>query len=93
MKSEREGQIPYDITYVWDVKYGTNEPIYQTETDSQTWRTDLRLPKGTGGEWDGLGVWVRRYKLLHLEWINNQVLLYSTENYIQSPGWNMMEHT
>ena len=22
-------------------KYGTNEPIYITETDSQTWRTDL----------------------------------------------------
>ena len=27
-----------------------------------------------------------RYKLLHLEWIRNEVLLYSTRNYIQSPG-------
>ena len=26
---------------------------------------------------------VSRYKLLHLEWINNEVLLYSTGNYIQ----------
>ena len=25
----------------WNVKYGTNEPIYRTETDSQTWRIDL----------------------------------------------------
>ena len=34
--SERERQIPYDITYMWNLKYGTNEPIYKTETDSQT---------------------------------------------------------
>ena len=33
-KSERERQIPYDITYMWNLKYDTNEPIY--ETDSQT---------------------------------------------------------
>ena len=32
-KSERERQIPYDITYMWNLKYGTNEPIYKTETD------------------------------------------------------------
>ena len=32
---------------------------------------------------------VSRGKLLHLEWINSKVLLYSTGNYIQSPG--MME--
>ena len=24
----------YYITYMWNVKYGTNEPIYKTETDS-----------------------------------------------------------
>ena len=35
-KSERERQIPYEITYMWNLKYGTNEPIYKTETDSQT---------------------------------------------------------
>ena len=29
-----------------------------------------------------------RCKLLHLEWINNKVLLYSTGDYIQSPGIN-----
>ena len=34
-KSERERQIPYDITYMWNLKYDTNELIYETETDSQ----------------------------------------------------------
>ena len=29
---------------------------------------------------------VSRCKLLHSEWINNRVLLYSTENYIQPNG-------
>ena len=35
-KSERERQIPYDITYMRNLKYDTNELIYKTETDSQT---------------------------------------------------------
>ena len=35
-KSERERQIPYEITYMWNLKYGTNEPIYKMEIDSQT---------------------------------------------------------
>ena len=35
-KSDRERQITYDITYMWNLKYDTNELIYKTETDSQT---------------------------------------------------------
>ena len=35
-KWERERQIPYDITYMWDLKYNTNEHTSETETDSQT---------------------------------------------------------
>ena len=44
---------------MWNLKYDTNELIYKTETDSQTERTGLWLPRGRGGEWrrDGLGVW------------------------------------
>ena len=34
--SERERQIPYDITNMWNLKYDTNEPIYERETDPQT---------------------------------------------------------
>ena len=32
--SKRE--ITHDITYMWNLKYGTNELIYETEADSQT---------------------------------------------------------
>ena len=40
--------------------------------------------KGSGGGMD----WefgTSKCKLLHIEWINNKVLLYSTGNYIQYP--------
>ena len=37
-----------NITYMWNLKYDTNELIYQRETDSQTWKTNLWLPKGEG---------------------------------------------
>ena len=33
---ERERQILCDIIYMWDLKYGTNEPIYKTDSDSQS---------------------------------------------------------
>ena len=47
------------------------------------------VSKGKWGEGeDGLGVGVGRCKRLHLEWIKNKVLLYSTGNYIQSPKIN-----
>ena len=35
----------YHITYMWNLKYGTDEPIYRIETVSQTWRADLWLPR------------------------------------------------
>ena len=69
---------------MWNLKYGTNELIYETETDSQAQRTDLCLSRGRVG-WGGMD-WefgVSRCKLLHIKWINNKVLLYSTDNYIQ----------
>ena len=55
VKSKRERQISYDITYVWNLKYGTNEPVCKTETDSQTQRTDSWLPRGKREEmgWTG----------------------------------------
>ena len=41
-------------------------------------------------EWQGTGMdWefeVSRHKLFHLEWISNEVLLYSTGNSVQSLG-------
>ena len=29
-------QVPYDITHMWNLKYDTSEPIYETEADSWT---------------------------------------------------------
>ena len=34
-QSLRERQILHDVVYMWNVKYVTNEHIYETETDSQ----------------------------------------------------------
>ena len=36
VKSEKERQISYNITYMWNLKYNTNEHIYEIETNSQT---------------------------------------------------------
>ena len=52
--------------------------------------TDIenRLVVATGEErWgkDGWEFGLNRCKLLHIGWINNKVLLYSTGNYIQYP--------
>ena len=41
-----------------------------------------------GMEWEA---GVSRCKLLYIEWINNKVLLYSTDNYIQYPMIIIME--
>ena len=30
-KSEREWQIPYDITCIWNLTYSTNEPFHRKE--------------------------------------------------------------
>ena len=38
---------------------------------------------GRGMDWE---FGVSRYKLLHLEWISSEVLLYSAGKYIQSLG-------
>ena len=34
--SWKEKDIPYGITYMWNLKYAINEPICKTEPDSQT---------------------------------------------------------
>ena len=47
-KSDKERQVSYDITHMWNLilKNDTNELIYKTETDSQISKTNLWLPKG-----------------------------------------------
>ena len=48
-----------NITYMWNLKHGTDEPIYRTDTGSQTWRADLWLLRGEGEGWE---FGVNRYK-------------------------------
>ena len=79
-KSERERQIPHDVTYMWSLKYDTNEPMYETETLREN-RLISKGEEGGGGiKWE---VGVSRCKLSYMEWIN-KVLLYSPEKYIFS---------
>ena len=51
--SQKEKDILYDATYMWNLKCDTNEPIYKTETDSQA---EIRLVvakgRGRGMDWE-----------------------------------------
>ena len=49
-KSDRERQIPYDITCMWNLKYDTNELIYETDTNAQAQK---RLVVANGKEAGG----------------------------------------
>ena len=51
-KSEREGQIPYDTTYIWNLIYGTNEHFHKKETH-ELWEQTCGA-KGEGEE-EGVG--------------------------------------
>ena len=75
---------------MWNLKYDTNELIFETETDSQAQKTDMWLPTGRGvDELDWKSV-ISGCKLVYIEWIN-KALLYSTGNYLQHPVKNHNE--
>ena len=58
MKSERR-QIPYDITYMWDIKFGINQHIYEMKKNRLTdIQNRLVVSKGEGGKGrERMGVW------------------------------------
>ena len=61
----------------------------QKQTHRQ--RTHLWLPRGGSGEGVDWECGINRYRMdkpLHIGWINNKVLLYSTGSYIQYPVIN-----
>ena len=69
-KSERERQIPYDISYIWNLIYGTNESFHSKETHGlreQTCGCQGRRG-GSGMDWESGD---NRCKLLHLEYKRN----------------------
>ena len=76
---------------MWNLKYDVNE-FPQSRNRCTDIQNRLVVAKGRGRGMVGRGMdWelgISRRKLRHIEWINNKVLLYSTENYIQYPGIN-----
>jgi len=53
-RSQKEKDKYHMISLICkNLKYDTNEPIYKTEKDSETQRTDLWLPAGRG---EGMGL-------------------------------------
>ena len=77
---------------MWTLKRNdTNELIYKTDADSQTYRTNFWLTEeelgegivrefGIWGEGIVMEFWIDMYTLLYSKWITNKVLLYSTRN-------------
>ena len=48
-KSEREKQIPYDTTYMWNLKYDTNQPICETQSHRPGEQNSGCQGRGGGG--------------------------------------------
>ena len=59
VKSERERQIPYDITYLWNLKYDTDDPIYKKETDHSQGEQPCGSQRGVGKGWAVWGFWMQ----------------------------------
>ena len=51
VKSERERQIPHDITYIWNLTYGTNEPFHRKENHGLG--EQVAKGEGEGVGWTG----------------------------------------
>ena len=75
--------------FMWNLKYGTKERVYKQKQihghRDPTSSCQGGRAGGRGMDWEfGIG----RCKWLHLEWINNKVLMISTGNYITDPVIN-----
>ncbi|MFX3962376.1 hypothetical protein ACJBXP_10770, partial [Streptococcus suis] len=69
-------------TYMWNLKYGTNESVYRTETDPRHREQTCGCQGGGGGTGQDWEFGINRCKLLPLEWTGNEILLCSTGNYV-----------
>ena len=54
--SQKEKKIPYDITYLWNLKYGTDDTIYKTETDPSQGEQTCDSQREGGKDWNGQAV-------------------------------------
>ena len=79
--SQKEKAKYHMISHIWNLIYGTNEPFHRKETHELGEQTcDCQGgERGSGMDWEFR---VNSCKLLHLEWLSNEILLYSTGNYI-----------
>ena len=55
-KSESERQIPYDIIYIWNLIYSTNETFHRKENHGLGEQT-CGCKGGRESKGDGLGTW------------------------------------
>ena len=85
-QSDGEGQILHDITYIWNLKIMTqmNLSIKQKQIRKHREQT-CACQGGVSGKGMGWEFEINICKLFYTEWINDKVLLHSTENYIQYP--------
>ena len=77
------GQLIFDKggkNIKWNIIYGTNELIYRNEQPLDHGEQTCGCQGGGGGSGMDWEFGVTRCKLLHLEWIRNEILLYSTGN-------------
>ena len=85
-KSDREGEILYDIPYMWNLKK-KKKMIQMTYLQSRKRLTDLenkfRVTREEDGKKGQLGNLVSTCTLPYLKWITNKDLLYSTGNSAQ----------
>ena len=65
---------------MWNIKYDTNEHIYETKTHRH--REKTCSCQGGRKDWE---FGTSTCKPVYTGWMNNKVLLYSTGNYIQYP--------
>ena len=87
--SRKEKDKYHRISHIWNLIYGTSEPIYRKETNSWTWKQICGYQEGEGGSGRDWKFGVSSCKLLHLEWMSNEILLYNPRKNIRSL---VMEH-
>ena len=54
--SQRERQTPYDTTYMWNLKYGTND-LSTKQKQIMDMEDALYFPGWKGRKWGGLGIY------------------------------------
>ena len=88
--SQKQKDEYHMISHTWNIIHGTIEPFHRKENHvlgKQTCGCQGR-GRGSGMDWESR---VNRCKLLPLEWIRNEILLYSTGTISSHMWWSMME--